>query len=174
LKTAAIVLAIICVGAFAYFLFSPAPPITPQDTEKLAAPATEFFPAEAMPKPEALSSLSNPDNQPTEKEFVSKLQNISSALPTIAQLQKLTESQVHRTPSPLVAAAESLGEVEEAVEANPSLRPHAIEFYQQCAIKDELASTIRALCYHNWKTHSRETELPIPAEIRDLADSLDE
>jgi hypothetical protein len=104
---------------------------------------------------------------------------ILNGLPTTEDLQALPTEETHRTPKPLIAAGEEVGEIVEAIQKNPALAPQGIDFYQKCARKAELATSARALCLANMRELVRDKggngdETGIDADIQKLADKLSE
>lgn len=141
-------------------------------TKSTRAPSTYFKPA-----------LSRQHNGPqinsvARDEFRSHLANVQSSLPTRPDLQRLSSQEVHRTPKPIIDAGLKLSQIAQTLAQYPEWVPDAISFYRECSARDELASSIRALCFSNlesWAEKSgiefEEHEL-VPPRIRRLAADL--
>lgn len=166
-----LILAALAAVAIAFTLLSP-----------VKSPVEEAPPP--MPAAEAPASSSSPAASPapttTNQDpaaFQNKLDEISAGLPRVSELRALPEEEVHHTPNALLEAGEKMGEVAEALDANPALLPQAVAFYRDCAKGLETATSVRALCYYHWNRLTKgSAEEPqagdVPAEIRDLANKL--
>jgi hypothetical protein len=82
------------------------------------------------------------------KDFAEFLSASQKRLPTKKQAQKLTAKEVHGHPAILNESAVDFGELAEKIEKTPSLKPQALDYYQNCAMDAELFSSVRALCFN--------------------------
>ena len=110
------------------------------------------------------------------EKFAKKTRETLDSLPTVAKLRGLTEEEAHVNPAALNAAGDDLGQIAAEVQADPSLVPQAVEFYKSCAKRDDLPTSVRALCYSDHNALAKQDPLPedeIPAAVRKLAQKLD-
>lgn len=151
------------------------PPAEPISVLEAPRSGRENPPAQVKPQiPDAPAA--GPAESPAHLDFRELARTTLSALPTRAQLQKLSDAEVHRTPVMLLRAGQSLGKVAEAIAADPELTPQGLKFYSDCALDEKVSGSVRALCYGNWKKLSRDGKNPpaVPADIRALADKLED
>lgn len=100
-------------------------------------------------------------------------------LPTIDDLQNLTEEEVHYTPEIIKEGGEVIGKIHEEAQRNPDKRVGAMSFFRKCAEDEQLAISIRAVCLHKiyklipeWEIPTPLSESNIPDEVLDLAMKL--
>jgi hypothetical protein len=101
-------------------------------------------------------------------------------LPTIDDLQTLSEEEVHHTPEMIKEGGEVIGRVHEEAQKDVTKRGHAMSFFKKCAEDDALPSAIRALCLHKiyklvpeWKIPTPLDESKISSEVQDLSLKLE-
>lgn len=100
-----------------------------------------------------------------------------AALPRTAELQELSEEELHSRPLPLQRAGAALGRISQVLRANSGLKEEGIRFYAECAAKSELVQTVRALCYRNLVSlggidRARELGGSVPDEVKRLAQEI--
>ena len=86
----------------------------------------------------------------------------------------------HRPPPELTEAGAELGAIEDLLDKNPSLLREGLRFYKQCALQDEVLTSLRALCLHNLKVRAKSAGIEnrirwqiFPNPLHRLADKLD-
>jgi enoyl-CoA hydratase/carnithine racemase len=106
----------------------------------------------------------------TEAKFLAAHASAISSLPSTAQLQKLTDTEVHFTPTQVIAAANEIGHISEMVEAHPELSARGLQFYKECAEKDS-AESLRATCLSDFKELQNRSGIsgPLPSVPRRVA-----
>lgn len=119
----------------------------------------------------------DPKQHLTLEEFRVLAQQVSKSLPTKQDLKKISPEDAHLSPSPVLAAGESLGRIAEAVYNEPTLGEEAMVFYLDCANAPMYPDSVRALCYSNYKSLAKKLgrsieQSTVPASIRQLADKL--
>lgn len=119
----------------------------------------------------------DPKQHLTLEEFRVLAQQVSKSLPTKQDLKKISPEDAHLSPSPVLAAGESLGRIAEAVYNEPNLGEEAMVFYLDCANAPMYPDSVRALCYSNYKSLAKKLgrvieQSTVPAAIRQLADKL--
>lgn len=112
--------------------------------------------------------------------FRQKLEEKLRELPTKDEVRSAIEDgNVHRHPRPLLKSAAIFGEIAKAIYADKSKIPEALNFYHRCALKEELANSIRALCLRNLQDWSQRTPqptridlTPYPTEVRRISKKI--
>jgi hypothetical protein len=112
------------------------------------------------------------------EDFRAHLVDVQKSLPTRSDLQRLSPKDVHRTPKPIVDAGLKLSQIAQTLAEYPEWAQDAIGFYRECSGRDELASSIRALCFSNLEPWSEKSGIEfeehqlVPPRIRRLAADL--
>jgi len=106
---------------------SPTPSATPEDIQKAASEA-----------------------------FDKQLSETTAALPHASDLRKLSAEEAHETPKILLRAGKMLGQVAETVAANPQLKDQAVGFYRECTKNDDYPTSVRSLCYVDFKNLAKD------------------
>lgn len=117
---------------------------------------------------------------PTSSALEAELDDALDDLVTMDDLQGLSASEVHETPDLILEAGSSLGELQEKAQKAPSRRQATLEFFSSCAQSEDIATTIRAVCWNKvitlipaWDIFIPVSELKVPQEIQLLASKLD-
>jgi len=118
--------------------------------------------------------------QIAKQEFQRFLQDTTQRLPTLAKAQQLTVKEAHGHPQILTDSAVDLGELAQKIESNPSFKPDALGFYQNCALSSQVLKSVRALCFNRAQTLSVDIHQDIwdfdptliPADVIELAKQL--
>ena len=108
-------------------------------------------------------------------EFLNLSERVWEHVPNKADLQKLTEKDVHNTPDVLLQAGLELGSIAQAVKENPHLVPEAISFYERCSADQAKPDTIRALCFAHYRKLGERQNLRldiVSPEIKNLSDKV--
>ncbi len=105
---------------------------------------------------------------PEEAIFEVLAAEVLYALPTLGDLQGLTSEEAHFTPEVLLETGARLGEVAVELERTPALQGAGQRFYETCALREDLPSSIRGVCYSHY-----EGELQVPDEVQAIADNVD-
>ena len=71
-------------------------------------------------------------------------------------------ADVHFSPPGISRAGERFGTIVEAVQANPSYREEAAQFFGRCSEDTTVLDGIRALCLHNWREYRASVEAVEP------------
>lgn len=96
-------------------------------------------------------------------------------LPTIADLQNLTDEDLHYTPEVIREGGELIGRIHQEAADDPSKRQDALVFFKQCAEDTGVAVPIRAVCLNKVYKLMPEWKIPvtlpkdISEEVHDLA-----
>ncbi len=115
-------------------------------------------------KSESTSSSANPTSAPQPAQsgtaldaaqFARLTESVQADLPHTEDLRRLTAEQAHGIPPQLREAGQRLGQVSQALHANPSFAVEGLKFYRQCAQRAELPESLRALCYANLRNLSQ-------------------
>lgn len=144
----------------------------PAPEESLNLPPVNPSPAQNSPPP----SHSSPAHK-IEKPFdlSRKIEDASRALPTLAEIRKLPPEALHRTPEPVSKANALIGEVAEATAQDPSRASESLAFYGDCARREKVVDSVRALCLTKMRELSRSSGLPlvedgISPEVKRISD----
>lgn len=128
------------------------------------------------PTPEENAPL--PDLSNEELAFRERADKVLADFPE-KQILKNPDRDLHRPPPELADAGAELGAIEDLLDDYPHLVKEGLRFYRKCALKDELLTSLRALCLHNLKTRAKkagkEKEIrwkEFPEQIHRLADRL--
>jgi len=114
-------------------------------------------------------------------EFRNLTKKTLAGLPTLESLHALDASQVHETPTIMMAAGNSLGQIAQIVHDDPSLKNEGLSFYETCYVKENLPPQIRALCvadHRNLRISQGDgeawlgSEAKLPANILSLAQEI--
>lgn len=84
-----------------------------------------------------------------QKEFTEYTSRLLLEMPKIQDLKSIKGFSAHQMPQPLLKAAAQLGELKDMISQNSNLKQPAFEFYRNCAYQEDLALTVRALCFKN-------------------------
>ena len=116
------------------------------------------------------------------EDYKKLMKRTQSELPVLTDFKKLNPKEVHHTPEILNRAGTKLGLIAEVLDANPDFVPIAQEFYQDCLVRKDLPTSIRALCLANHRNlrvsqgdspdwHEAEIRTTT-SEIRELAEHI--
>lgn len=101
-------------------------------------------------------------------------------LPTLNDLGRLTEEEVHHTPEIVIQGGKIIHETLEEAENNPERREETLAFFFDCSSNQELAPAIRAMCWNRavkavsrWDIFIPISEYNVPNEIKLLAEKID-
>jgi hypothetical protein len=110
----------------------------------------------------------------TQREFNELSEKVLRELPTISELSKLSNEEVHQTPRRILEAGLEIGKVVEMLEANPELTPQATQFYEKCSYNSNYPTSVRALCFSHLRTldPSQANDSRIPAHIREISEKI--
>jgi hypothetical protein len=128
---------------------------TPKKEATSVASKTSSAPAIGalrLPKVPAATAEAEADEQ----RFEARSREILAKLPRKKALRQMTPEEVHGMPAPLFAAGAALGEIAEALESKPHLRPQGARFYAECSARKDMPSSVRATCYSNLIKLTRE------------------
>ena len=119
-----------------------------------------------------------PDISPEELAFRQRSNQVLEDFPKKSILKERGRDQ-HKPPKELVEASSELGTIEDLLDKNPNLAKEGLRFYRKCALKDELLTSLRALCLHNLKTRAEKTGFDkrirwseFPDNLHRIADKL--
>ncbi len=112
-------------------------------------------------------------------QFARLTESVQADLPHTDDIRRLTAEQAHGIPPQLREAGQRLGQVSQALHANPMFAVEGLKFYRQCAQRAELPESLRALCYANLRNLSQAAgkaeffqEGDYPAAVRRLGDHI--
>jgi hypothetical protein len=92
----------------------------------------------------------------TLSEFHELAETTLEHLPKVSDLRKLSAEEVHHTPQIVTQASLQIGKIAQAIHDHPELAEDGASFYRQCATQSDGATSIRALCFaqfRNLETH---------------------
>jgi hypothetical protein len=149
-----------------------------RDPEPITS-ATKALTSAPVPRkmPNAESTLAPPRPKGA-VQFEAKLAALLHSLPTVAQLRGSAQKDAHSVNTELLKAGQELGAISEELKHKPEFQPEAEKFYLSCALEENVASSVRALCYHKWSalTAARSSAPPeaqrVPETIRRLSREL--
>lgn len=139
-----------------------AAPIRPTPTETLAA-----------------KKLEQPLDKKINEELQAELDQVMEKLPTNDQIRDLSAEEVHHTPQAIKQGGVLIGTLLSRAQQEPERRKDSLKFLLQCAENDELASSVRALCWNSllnkvteWKIFIPLADAKVPSQIKSLASKL--
>lgn len=101
-------------------------------------------------------------------------------LPTLNDLGRLTEEEVHHTPEIVLQGGKIIYETLEEAENHPERREETLAFFFDCSSNQDLAPAIRAMCWNKavkavsrWDIFIPISEYNVPNEIKLLAEKID-
>lgn len=104
-----------------------------------------------------------------------ELEKSLKELPTVDDLQTLTEEEVHHTPEIVIEGGRRVGQILEEAENHQERRQETIKFLVECAESKNVVPAIRALCWNKtlvkipvWKVFYPISEAEVPQEIQEL------
>ncbi|WP_408097740.1 hypothetical protein ACJVC5_02170 [Peredibacter sp. HCB2-198] len=100
-------------------------------------------------------------------------------LPSLRDLEGLTDEEVHHTPDFIVEGGMKIGQLIEEADANPAKREETLKFMKSCAENDDLVPAIRAVCWKktltqitNWEIFLPISDAKVSDEVKNLASQL--
>lgn len=114
-------------------------------------------------------------------EFQLLENEVLKSIPSVVDLQRLSENDVHFTPVSLRIAGRELGRIAKAIDMNSQLIHRGIEFFKRCALRESYPDTIRALCLADARDYLKKAgsgleafpeASTIPDAIRNLAEKI--
>lgn len=100
-------------------------------------------------------------------------------LPTMGELKNLSEEEVHHTPALIREGGAILGKIHAAAETNPERRPDTLIFFKECAEDEEVATSLRAVCWNKvmtlipeWQIFLSISDAKVSDEVKNLASQL--
>lgn len=170
LKLIFLIVAILIIGVAIFQkeqVISPEAPEVTSETKPVKKEAThaEVKSFEVVEEPDAMSGE-------LAKEYVETME----ALPTVDEIRKLTEEEVHHSPVAVKEGGLLIGELHEAAQKDPARREDTLKFFKGCAENSELLPAIRAVCWKKtlsqiveWKIFLPVADAEVPEDIKDLA-----
>lgn len=158
-----------------------AAPVSTSDPHA-SEPQLEVVPDERDQAVPRAGTGSSPAEKMDSERFAVLTDKVLRELPKVGDLQGLSEEETHGAPGAVRRAGASLGEIAEALDANPELAPQALEFYRGCATQSEGLKSVRALCLSNYQAladeSGREPDPEVmgtmPQSVKDLAQGLED
>lgn len=130
------------------------------------------------------SSVSSPTENNDEivqdsQNPVSKKSDSIEKLPTVDSLRKLSEDEIHHTPSGIIEGGKIIGKMIERAHNDPALREETVKVLHECAQSENVATSIRAVCWKNtlihiekWKVFVPISQSKIPPRVLELSSKL--
>lgn len=119
------------------------------------------------------------DLEEENNEVAAELNKALNELPTLADLQSLSEEEVHHTPEVVMEGGKLVGEILEQAEKNPARREETVKFLAKCSEAQDVVPAVRAVCWkktltqiNEWKVFIPVTELNVSDEIKSLGARL--
>ncbi|WPU64757.1 hypothetical protein [Peredibacter starrii] len=123
--------------------------------------------------PKVAPTTSTPSTDP--KELSVKM----TELPSLRDLEGLTDEEVHHTPDFIVEGGMKIGQLIDEANANPAKREETLKFMKSCAENDDLVPAIRAVCWkktltqiNNWEIFLPISDAKVSDEVKNLAAQL--
>ncbi|WPU64785.1 hypothetical protein [Peredibacter starrii] len=114
-----------------------------------------------------------------QSDFQDELDRHLKKLPTMGDLKNLTAEEVHHTPEIILEGGGLIGKVYDEAEREPKKRLDAMNFFKKCAVDQEIATSIRAMCLNKilsqvplWNIPMSVTDAEISSEVFELAMKL--
>ena len=143
------------------------------------AQASEDFQVIAPSKKSKTVVALNPETQADTSDFQHLVNETLASLPNLEQLQNEKDNDFHHAPIELSKAGALLGEISQELINNPRLITQGIQFFKDCAQREEFLSSVRAVCLRDLQEWSKgrpeENEIVLsdyPADIRRIAANL--
>lgn len=175
-KFTALVIALVIIGVIAGIQF-----FRTEKETTLTQPTANHLkqPLELKGTTQQVASKSGSTVGNDQSEFQEFLDREFKKLPTIDDIQGLTEEEVHYTPEVIKEAGGVIGRIHDEAENNPAKRVAAMQFFKQCAEDQEMVPAIRAVCLKKilklipiWQIPVPLSDKHISQEITDLAAKL--
>lgn len=100
-------------------------------------------------------------------------------LPTLEDLRLLSEEEVHHTPQAILDGGRVIAQLIEKAENEPVLREHTVNLLLECAEAENIAASIRAVCWKNtissiekWKVFVPISNAKISPRVQELSSRL--
>lgn len=136
-------------------------------------------PLESKETSQQVASKSGSTEDNAQSEFQDVLDREFKKLPTIDDIQGLTEEEVHYTPEVIKEAGGVIGRIHDEAENDPAKRVAAMQFFKQCAEDQQMVPAIRAVCLKKilklvpvWQIPMPLSDKLISQEITDLVAKL--
>lgn len=104
-------------------------------------------------------------------EFELLLTEVRDQLPTRAILRNKTAEEVHQPPQELLDIGLEFGKIHDALALQPSRVPAGAAFFAECAGRDDLLTSVRAVCVRNARFWGVTVD-GLPAEVERVAAAL--
>lgn len=134
---------------------------------------------ETMTTEESIVPVPRNEDEETEEEAM-KLSLRVDDLPTMKDMQDLTEEELHSTPIVVTKAGESIGLLIEDADKNPEKQEATLKLLLSCSENKDVVPAIRALCWKKtlvqmpvWNKPVPLSEYDVPLEIKLLGEKLD-
>ena len=115
---------------------------------------------------------------PVKSEFSNFLFEVAGNLPSRESVQR-ENADLTQAPAAYHQLGPKLGQIADAVDANPELISQALNFYDGCTRREDTLSAVRAVCLWNLRRLTAKLDRPelidetnFPANVRDLANRL--
>ena len=115
-------------------------------SESEGATQTPGFPVDSAIASALTTEAAAGANQMNLQSFRDLTATVQEKLPTLYQIRKLTEEDVHYTPTLLRDAGLILSQIAQALHDNENLASEAAAFYENCYAREDLPVSIRGLC----------------------------
>lgn len=130
------------------------------------APEVQEVPVPVAAAPAAFVAV---ETQPVliDGEFEALLTEAKAKLPTREILLQKTEEELHQPPREVLDLGIEFGKIHDSLAAQPGLAPTGAKFFAECAGRDDLLTSVRAVCLRNARFWG--ATVTAPAEIEELA-----
>lgn len=140
--------------------------VTETESEKTTEPHDhDHDHAPVIPKV-APTTATSPSADPKE------LSVTMTELPSLRDLEGLTDEEVHHTPDFVVEGGMKIGQLIEEGNANPAKREPTLKFMKSCAENDDLVPAIRAVCWKKTLDHITKWEIFLPISDAKVSDEV--
>lgn len=156
---------------------TPSAPVAPNST---IAPTAETATAPSAGLPAGSAPSADVPAAAREARLKTLETGVIESLPSIAEIRKKTNEEVHATPPEILESGRRLGELAEFLTANPDLVRAALPTYVRCAEDASVPTGTRALCTFrlhgyekDWDEATRASYAKLPPEVRSVAKQLE-
>lgn len=123
--------------------------------------------------------VNDSDSEKRKESLKQELKDVLTKLPTLENLQDLSDEDVHATPVVVKDGGVLVGQMLEAAIQNPERREETLHFFLECAESPTLVPAIRAVCWNKlltqiaeWKIFVPIADAKVPNDIKSLAMKL--
>lgn len=115
-----------------------------------------------------------PGNVVTKKEIDSSFTDlVGEASSRLPKKTLRTKGESHFVPAFVLEVAPALAKVQERMKSDHTAREAGIRFYSDCALADDVVTSVRALCLHLYRAWNGAGIPSVPANVAGTAKALE-